>query len=115
MSASSIEAGRRLAIVSRHAWVAVVSVGLAASGILLSQGWDGTSASPDAQATATGTTPTPAEGWAERVEGRAALVDLCGDGLHDPDAQARYQRARAAQPSLAYGIGPDCRLIITGP
>ena len=42
-------------------------------------------------------------------------MELCRDGLHDPEAQIRYQQARAAQPTLANGIAPDCRLIIPGP
>jgi hypothetical protein len=115
MAASSIDPGRRFAIATRRVGAAVVSLGLVATGVVLSQKWDGTPASPDAQATATATTLPPTEGWAEHIEAQAALVELCRDGLHDPEAQVRYQQARAAQPSLANGIAPDCRLIVPGP
>jgi hypothetical protein len=115
MAASSIDPGRRSPVVTRRVLAAVVSLGLVVSGVVLSQEWNGTAASPDAQATASGTTLPPTRGWAEHIEAQATLVELCRDGLHDPAAQVRYQQARAAQPSLANGIAPDCRLIVPGP
>jgi hypothetical protein len=50
-----------------------------------------------------------------RAADKAVLVQLCLDGLGDPEANAYYQRARAAVPSLAEGIGADCRLDSTTP
>jgi hypothetical protein len=50
-----------------------------------------------------------------RAADKAVLVQLCLDGLGDPEANAYYQRARAALPSLAEGIGADCRLDPSAP
>lgn len=63
-----------------------------------------------APATATTTPPAPTADMVARAADRAALVQLCVDGLADPEAAAEYQRARAAHPGLAEGIGPDCQL-----
>jgi hypothetical protein len=56
-------------------------------------------------------TPLPIERAVERAERRAALVQLCLAALDDPGANAYYHRARAAQPTISDGIGPDCRLV----
>jgi hypothetical protein len=66
--------------------------------------------SPGAPVTAT-TAPMPMEDLVVRAAERAALVQLCVDGLGDPEAAAQFQRARAAHPGLAEGIGPDCQLV----
>jgi hypothetical protein len=57
-------------------------------------------------------TPLPIEDAVELADGRAALVQLCLAALDDPAANAYYHRARAAHPTIADGIGPDCRLAI---
>jgi hypothetical protein len=66
--------------------------------------------SPGASVTAT-TAPMPMEELVMRAADKAALVQLCLDGLGDPEAAAYYQQARAAHPDLAEGIGPDCQLV----
>ena len=55
--------------------------------------------------------PMPLDEVVMRAAQRAALVELCLDGLDDPEAAATYQRAVAAHPGLAEGIGPDCQLV----
>jgi len=50
-----------------------------------------------------------------RAADKAVLVQLCLEGLGDPEANAYYLRARAAVPRLAEGIGADCRLDATAP
>ena len=42
-------------------------------------------------------------------------MQLCLDGLGDPEANAQYLRARAAHPDKAEDIGPDCRLNASAP
>lgn len=69
--------------------------------------------SPRAPVTAT-TAPMPMEELVARAAEKAALVQLCVDGLGDPEAAAEYQRARAAHPDLAEGVGPGCQLV-SGP
>lgn len=50
-----------------------------------------------------------------RAASKAALVQLCLDGLGDPEANGQYLRARAGHPDEAEGIGPDCRLNVSTP
>jgi hypothetical protein len=69
--------------------------------------------SPRAPETAT-TAPMPMEELVAQAADKAAFVQLCVDGLGDPEAAAEYQRARAAHPDLAEGVGPDCQLV-SGP
>jgi len=66
--------------------------------------------SPRTSVTAT-TAPMPMEELVVRAADRAALIQLCLDGLDDPEAAADYERAQAAHPELAEGIGPDCQLV----
>jgi hypothetical protein len=101
-------------VMTRAAAVAMVGVGLAASGVLLSQSWSGAPASPSAPVT-TAATSMPLDEVVVRAADKAVLVQLCVDGLGDPEANAYYQRARAAVPSLAEGIGADCRLDSSAP
>jgi len=101
-------------VVTRAAAVAVVGVGLAASGVLLGQSWSGAPASPSAPVT-TAARSMPMDEVVVRAADKAVLVQLCLDGLGDPEANAYYQRARAALPSLAEGIGADCRLDPSAP
>jgi hypothetical protein len=95
-------------VITRAAALAMVGVGLAASGVLLSQTWSG-AASPSAPVT-TAARSMPMDEVVVRAANKAVLVQLCLDGLGDPEANAYYQRARAAVPSLTEGIGADCRL-----
>jgi len=97
-------------VVTRVAAVAMVCVGLAASGVLLTQSLSGAPASPSAPV-ATATNLMPMGEVVARAADKAVLVQLCLDGLGDAGANAYYARARAAHPSLAEGIGPDCRLV----
>ena len=55
--------------------------------------------------------PLPLEEVVARAAARAALVRLCEEGLSNPEAKAQYERARAAHPRDAAGIGPDCLLV----
>jgi hypothetical protein len=101
-------------VVTRTAAVAAVSAGLIASGVLLSQSWVGDSVPPKAAATTlvtSGAAPLPIEEVVARAAARAALVRLCEEGLSNPEAKAQYERARAAHPRDAAGIGPDCLLV----
>jgi hypothetical protein len=92
--------------------LAAVSAALLAGAVALDRaGSSGdVETSPGAQVTAT-TAPMPMEDLVVRAAEKAALVQLCVDGLGDPEAAAEYQRARAAHPDLAEGIGPDCQLV----
>lgn len=101
-------------IITRTGAVAVIGFGLAASGALLTQSLAGERAAPG-PLVATTTTPLPIEELVARAASKAALVQLCLDGLGDPEANAQYLRARAAHPDEADGIGPDCRLNVSAP
>jgi hypothetical protein len=80
-------------------------------------GSPGQALAPSRPATTTTTTPpgtdTPVsiEGAVERADRRAALVQLCLATLDEPAAKGYHHRARAAQPTIAGGIGPDCQLV----
>jgi hypothetical protein len=69
--------------------------------------------SPRAPVTAAAA-PMPMDELVAQAADKAALVQLCVDGLGDPEAAARYQQAQAAHPVLAEGIGPHCQLV-SGP
>lgn len=100
-------------VMTRAAAVAIVGLGLAASGVLLSQTWSG-AASPSAPVI-TAARSMPMDEVVVRAADKAVLVRLCLEGLGDPEANAYYLRARAAVPRLAEGIGADCRLDATAP
>jgi len=95
--------------ITRVVVLAMCGVGLAASGVLLSQSVTGAPASPSAPVTAA-TPLMPMEAAVVRAADRAVLLQLCLDGQDDGEAHAYYLRARAAHPGLSSGIGPDCRL-----
>jgi hypothetical protein len=80
-------------------------------------GPSGQAVAPSRPGTATTTappgtdTPLAVKDAVERADRRAALVRLCLAALGDPAANAYYHLARAAQPTIADGIGPDCQLV----
>ena len=52
---------------------------------------------------------------ATQAAAEAALVQMCRDSQHNPDARTRYATTAAAHPETAQQIGPDCVLVIGEP
>jgi hypothetical protein len=104
-------------VIKHAAAVTMVGAALAASGVLLSQSCSTAPASPDpTRATAETTEQVlPIEELVVRSAGKAALLQLCRDGLADPEAYTNYQQAREAHPNQAANIGPDCQLTSPAP
>lgn len=90
---------------------AAVSAALLAVAVAADRGSSSGDVETSPRAPVTTTAPMPTEELVVRAAEKAALVQLCVDGLGDPEAAAEYQRARAAHPDMAEGIGPDCQLL----
>jgi hypothetical protein len=91
--------------------LAGVSAALLAGAVAVDRAGSSGDVETSPRAPVTATAPMPMEDLVVRAAAKAALVQLCVDGLGDPEAAAEYQRARAAHPDLAEGIGPDCQLV----
>jgi hypothetical protein len=92
----------------------IVGVGITASGVLLSQAWGGAS-EPQTSNVPALQAPAPMGAIVAQAADRAALVQMCLDGLHDADTAARFTAAVAAHPALAVGIDANCDYVPLAP